>query len=411
MEQRSAVASAWVWDAYRTLQLTALMLARLVINTSLRMVYPFAPALARGLGVPLVTIYVFVALRNFTGLLAPLFNPFYERFGRRTMMLMGMVVFALAMLLVARIPAVWALGIALVISGLSKVVFDPAMHSYLGDAVPYHQRGRAIAITEFSWSTSFLVGMPIVGWLIQREGWQAPFLWLAVGALFIAVLIWRILPPVQHGQRRIVGLSDTWRVLCQYPVIWAAVLFMGLESGASELFLIVYGDWMEESFGLTLTNLGLTATVIGLAELCGEALAGFAVDRFGKRPVVITAGLLGSLAYLLIPLASVTLATAIVTMAVTFLLFELTIVGSVPLLTQLVPSARTVVMSMILAAVSIGRAFGSLLGPLLWEQGGLGLNALTAAVLSIASIFVLARWLREGEEVDSGQSAVVSSRK
>jgi predicted MFS family arabinose efflux permease len=402
MEQRSAVPPAWAWDAYRTLQLAALMLARLCINTSLRMVYPFAPALARGLGVPLSTIYAIVALRNFTGLLSPFFNPLYERFGRRTMMMAGVVIFGLVMLLVARLPTVWTLGIALVMSGLAKVIFDPAMHSYLGDAVPYQQRGKAIAITEFSWSMSFLVGVPMVGWLIQRDGWQAPFFWLAIAALLAVVLIWRLLPPAAHGERRIVTLKHTWQVLRRYPVIWAAVLFISLEMGANELFFIVYGNWMEMSFGLTLTGLGLTTTVIGLAELSGEALAGWTVDRLGKRPVIITAGLLAALMYLVIPFAAGALPTALASMAVMFLLFELAVVGSMPLMTQLVPNARTVVMTMILVAAAIGRSFGSLLGPLLWEQGGLRLNTLAAAVLTVIAVFVLARWLHEGEEVESG---------
>lgn len=401
MEQRSAAAPVWAWDAYRTLQLTALMLARLCINTSLRMVYPFAPALARGLGVPLATIYTIVALRNFTGLFAPLFNPLYERYGRRAMMVASVLLFALVMLLVARLPTIWTLGIALVLSGLAKVVFDPAMQAYLGDAVPYHQRGKALAVTEFSWAGAFLVGTPTVGWLIQRGGWQAPFFWLAIAGLFAAILIWRVLPPTRHGERRAAGLAHTWRVLRQHPVIWAAVLFVVLAMGANEILFIVYGDWMEESFELTLTGLGLATTVIGLAELGGEALAGFTVDRFGKRPVVITSGLLAAFVYLLISFTAGSLTTALISMAVLFIMFELTIVGTIPLLTQLVPSARAVVMSMIVVAAAIGRSFGSLLGPLLWEQGGLRLNTLVAAVLTVIAIVVLACWLREGEEVET----------
>jgi predicted MFS family arabinose efflux permease len=402
MEQRSAVAPAWVWDAYQTLQLAVLTLARLCINTSLRMIYPFAPALARGLGVPLATIYALVSLRNLTGLLGPLFIPLSERHGRRPVMVVGVVLLGLGLLLVARIPTIWALGIALAVSGLAKVVFDPAMQSYLGDAVPYQQRGKALAVTEFSWAGAFLVGAPTVGWLIQRGGWQAPFFWLGIAGFFAAALIWRVLPPTQHGERRRVGLTDTWKVLRRHPVIWAAVLFVILEMGANEIFFIVYGDWMEDSFGLTLTGLGLATTVIGLAELSGEALAGFSVDRFGKRPVVITSGSLAALVYLLLPFLAGSLATAVAGLVSLFLVFEITAVGTVPLLTQLVPSARTVVMSMILAAAAIGRSLGSLLGPFFWEQGGLPRNTQVAAGLTIAAVFVLARWLHEGVEVESG---------
>lgn len=398
MERRSAAAPAWAWDTYRLLQLAVLTLARLFINSCLRMIYPFAPALARGLGVPLETIYALVSLRNMTGLLGPLFTPLSERFGRRPVMAVGMVVFALSLLLVAQVSTVWALAAALIISGLIKVIYDPAMQSYLGDSVPYQQRGKALAVTEFSWAGAFLLGAPTVGWLIQRGGWQAPFFWLAVGGLIAAVLIWRVLPPAQHGERRLVKLSHTWQVLRQNRVIWAAVLFVVLEMAANEIFFIVYGDWMEDSFGLTLTGLGLATTVIGVAELSGEVIAGFSVDRFGKRPVVVTSGLLAAVAYFLISYTAVSLPSALVTMVFLFIMFEITAVGTVPLLTQLVPSARAVVMAMILAAAAVGRSLGSLLGPWIWEQGGLRLNTLTAAVLTLIAVLVLARWLREGVE-------------
>ena len=64
-------------------QLTVLTVSRLVINTGLRMAYPFLPAFARGLGVSLPAVAGLVSLRGFSGLLSPLFGPLSERYGRR----------------------------------------------------------------------------------------------------------------------------------------------------------------------------------------------------------------------------------------------------------------------------------------------------------------------------------------
>ena len=47
----------WAWDARRISLLAILTFARLCLNTLLRIVYPFAPAFARGLGVPVTTVY------------------------------------------------------------------------------------------------------------------------------------------------------------------------------------------------------------------------------------------------------------------------------------------------------------------------------------------------------------------
>ena len=158
----------WAWDARRIGLLGILTFARFCQNTLLRVVYPFAPAFARGLGVPIETIYFLVSLRNLIGLFSPLFAPLPERYGRRVVMSAGMVVFGVVALLVVGVPAVWTLGLALIISGASKVIFDPAMQSYLSDIVPYSQRGRALSVTEFAWSGAFLIGAPLTGWLIAR---------------------------------------------------------------------------------------------------------------------------------------------------------------------------------------------------------------------------------------------------
>jgi len=388
----------WAWDARRIAQLGILTFARFLQNTLLRMVYPFAPAFARGLGVPVATIYLIVSLRNLLGLFAPLFAPLPERFGRRVVMSVGLLIFGAACLLVIGLPTVWTLGLAIIVAGVIKVICDPAMQSYLGDAVPYAQRGKALAVTEFGWSGAFLVGAPLTGWLIAERGWPAPFLWLGVGGLLAAGLLWRVLPPARHGRRSTLSLADIGRTLRRHPVIWAAVLYMMLALVAQETLFIVYGDWMESTFGLSLTGLGLATTLIGLSEMGGEATAGWAVDRFGKRPVVILCGLLNAGIFLLIPLSTGSLTTAMIVLVALFFTFEIAVVGAIPLMTELVPSARGVVMSMNLAAMATGRTIGSLIGPRLWERAGLVGNTTVAAIMMVLAALVLARWLREGTE-------------
>lgn len=398
-EESAPAPIAWAWDARRIAQLGVLTFARLLQNTLLRIVYPFAPAFARGLGIPVETIYVIVSARNFLGLLSPFFAPLPERYGRRVVMSVGLVLFGAVSLLVVGVPAVWTLGIAIIFAGLIKVIYDPAMQSYLGDAVPYHQRGKALSVTEFGWSGAFLIGAPLTGWLIAGQGWVAPFLWLGVGGLGAAVLLWRVLPPARKGARHNVGLGYTWQILRNHPVIWASSLYMMLTLVAQETLFIVYGDWMESTFSLSLTSLGFATTLIGLAEMGGEATAGWSVDRFGKRPVVILCGLLNAAIFFIIPFSTGSLATAMVTMIALFFTFEIAVVGSIPLLTELVPNARSVVMSMALGAMAAGRTIGSLIGPVVWDRAGVAGNSTISAVMMVLAVLVLARWLREGKEV------------
>lgn len=390
--------SVWAWDARRIGLLGVLTFARFLQNTLLRIVYPFAPAFARGLGVPIETIYLIISLRNLMSLLSPFLASLPERFGRRNVMSAVLLVFSAVCLLVVGIPVIWTLALALIVSGVMKVIFDPAMQSYLGDVVPYAQRGKALSMTEFAWSGAFLIGAPLTGWLIARLGWPAPFLWLGLAAIPAAVLLWRVLPPARQTHRGSIGLGYTWQMVRRHPVIWAAALYVMLALVAQETLFIVYGDWMESTFSLSLTNLGFATTVIGLAEMGGEATAGWSVDRFGKRPVVILCGLLNAAIFLIIPLSTGSLVSAMGVMVALFFTFEIAIVGAIPLLTELVPSARGVVMSMSLGAMAAGRTIGSLIGPVLWDKAGVVGNSTVAAVMMLLAVLVLARWLREGKE-------------
>lgn len=361
------------------------------------MVYPFAPTLARGLGVPVEAIYRLVVIRGFAGLLSPLFSPLSEKYGRVPVMAGSTLLFGLGCLVVVVWPAYWALGITLSVISLSKVIYDPAMMSYLGERVPYAQRGKAISTTELAWAGALLIGGPAVSLIIARQGWRAPFFWLGILGFLAVWMLLRWLPRTfTRSATGAVTLRQTAAVVRRHRVIWAAMVYAMLTMGANEMLLVVFGDWMESAFGLSLVALGFSAGVIGLAEAIGEMGTGWAVDYFGKRPIIITAGLLNALATLLLPFTAGSLALAQVAYFAVFLLFEMAVVGSMPLLTEIVPSARSVVMSAVIAATALGRVGGAFFGPRLFAEWGFVANGVAAALMMGTAVLILALWVREG---------------
>jgi predicted MFS family arabinose efflux permease len=378
-------------------ELGALTVSRLIVNTGLRMVYPFLPVFARGLGVSLAAVASLVAIRGFVSLLSPLFGPLSERYGRRPVLALSMLVFGLGCAVVVIWPHLWAFGLSLAVIAIAKIVFDPAMQAFLGDTVPYARRGQALAVTELSWAGAFFVGIPIMGFVIKWQGWQAPFAWLGVLAVGAAIVLWRLLPKTRQHSDKAISLRPTLALLRKEPVVWAASAYVMLLMAANELILVVYGDWMEVSFGLTVTSLGLASIVIGTAELTGELTTAFSVDRVGKRRFVIITGSLAALTYLTLPFASVSLAAALISLFVLFLFFEMSVVGGVPLMTEIVPSARSIVLSLIVAAAGLGRALGALVGPALWSSGNLVFIGLASGLITAVAVVILALWVYEGE--------------
>jgi len=363
------------------------------------MVYPFLPAFARGLGVPVAALAPLVSLRGFAALLSPVFAPLSERYGRRPVLIISMLVFTAGCSIVVIWPAYWPFGLSLAIISLSKVIYDPAMQAYIGDVVPYQRRGRVLAVTELSWAGAFFLGMPAVGLVIQQQGWTAPFVWLGFFGVAAALLLWRSLPGPAADQRSgtVTTIRETMKVIASQRVIWAAAVYVFFVMAANELLLIIYGVWMEQNFNLALTTLGLATGVIGIAELTGEILTGLSIDRIGKRRFLIVTGLVSALMYLAVPFVSVTLTMTLLALFSLFVFFEMTVVGGIPLMSELVPSARGIVLSVVLATGGLGRGIGALIGPTIWRMGDIEAIGLTSAAMMLAALVILAIWVREGQ--------------
>src|SRR3989304_9486747 len=175
-------------------QLLIFMFLRIILNTMHRMVYPFLAVFARGLGVDLTTLSFVVTARSFFGMFAPVFGSIADQRGRRFGMLSGIFLFTAGMGLVAILPSFLTFSIALLLAILGKYLFDPAMQAYFGDRIPYEERGTALAVTEMAWSLSFIAGIPLMGWLISKYGWNAPFPLLAALGAVMLLIIWRMIP-------------------------------------------------------------------------------------------------------------------------------------------------------------------------------------------------------------------------
>jgi len=348
-----------------------ILLSRTTINSSFRIVYPFLPAISRGLSVPLTAASFLLTLRALAGLSSPLFGPLSDRYGRRSLMLAGLGMGALAAALIAGWPTYGVAIVAFVLFGLSKTAYDPAIQAYLSDAVPYHRRGRVLGITELSWSAAWLVGVPAAGFLIEQAGWQAPFLALTLVALIGLLLTWRLPPD------RLQRASPT-------APHWAGRTMFAIEN-----VFVVYGAWMEETFSLSVGALGLASSVIGIAEAIGEGASAGLVDRLGKKPAVLGGLLLNAGAYLLLPLLSGNLMSALFGLFILLLAFEFSIVSSFPLISELAPGARGTLMALNVAALSAGRMLGSLTATPLWLHGGLNLNAMVSCGAALAAFALL----------------------
>ncbi|HEY4666715.1 MAG TPA: MFS transporter [Anaerolineales bacterium] len=375
-------------------QLVPLILTRTAINTAYRMVYPFLPVIARGLGVAPEAIILGVTARLALGLATPFLGALADRVGRKPAMLAGIVTFMIGGLIVGLYPSYTTLIVALLTVGLSRSLFDPALQAYVGDRVAFERRGTPMALVELSWSGAYLLGVPVVGLLIGAAGWVAPFPALAAVALLGALWVGFTLPGKPGTEVRGTSITSGFSAILARRSALAGLAVGFLLSSGNETVSIVYGLWMEQSFGLQIAALGAATAVIGLAELGGEGLvAGFA-DRIGKRRLVAAGMIMNTAAALVLPQLGGSLAVGLIGLFAFYLSFEATIVSTLPLMSEQVPEARATLLATNIAGLLLGRSLGALAGAPLFSLG-MQANGAAAAALNLLALGLLLGLVKE----------------
>jgi len=372
------------------IQILAFTLIRIVINTAQRMVYPYMSAFGRGLGVDLTALSRAVAGRSLLGTTGPFLASIADNRGRKVAMLLGVLIFVAGALLVLGWPVYPVFVLTMALTMLGKYVFDPAMQAYVGERIPYQRRGFILAITEFGWSLSFIVGVPIMGFLIVRFGWQGPYPVLALlGLIGMGSLVW-LLPkdPLPASDPPSI-LRNLRSVLTFVPAL-AGLATGAFTSTANEVVNVVFGVWMEDSFGLKIAGLAVTAAVIGLSELGGEGLTAGLADRLGKPRAVGIGLIANSLAAIALPVLGSSLSGALFGLFCFYITFEFTIVSSISMMSEVVPTARASLMATNAASNSLGRVLGALLAPLLYSIGFWG-SCLAAVAFNLVAFLALLR--------------------
>jgi len=371
------------------LRLATYTLIRIVLNIPYRMIYPFITVFARGLGVEVNVISDLIARRALVGAFIPFVIPFIETRGRKFGMLLGLGLFSAGASWVAFAPSLTTLGLALIFGLVGKVFFDPSLASYIADHVAYEKRGTALAITEFAWSLAFVGGAPLVGWILSRLTWSTPFLifgLLGFAAFFyIAFTLRDSEKPIHHAE----GIWGNIKQILRTPVVLIA-FSIGLSiMFANEVVNVSFAVWLEDSFKLQIVALAGASAFIGLSELAGEGLVALFVDRVGKVRAAGLGIVANCLAALLLPIIGRTQTGALTGLFLFYITFEFTIVSIIPLLTEVMPSARATTLSLAYAAQSIGRAAGAWLSPTLYT---LGFGFVTSAAIAFNLLGLAAVW-------------------
>ena len=342
-------------------------------NVAFRLVFPFLPRIASGLGVSLGAMGTALAVREFAGLASPSLGRAADRRGHGRAMVVGLAGLSLALVLQGTSSGLILFTVGLVALSLTKSLYDVASAAWVGDSVPFHARGRAIGFLESSWALAFVIGMPIAALLIRAGTWRVPFILTAAACVVMAAVAVRLFQdqrpaPSTAGPSPLTALRS--------PTMAAAAATFVLMGVGHSMILVTFSAWLEDTHGVSIGDLGLTAFVIGAAELTGSAGTALFSDRLGLRRSLVGGLTVAAVASAVMLVGDTSFGAALATMALYFVAVEFTIVVLLSLFTELTPNARATAMGIAFASFAVGHALGAVAGTQLYERVGMTENLL-----------------------------------
>src|SRR5216683_6748210 len=149
---------------------------------------PLFPLYTTSLGASLGVLGLITAVLGLTRLASALpIGMLSDRLDRKTVLVGGMVTFAISFALYAVAPSAGWLVVPRLLQAIAMVATFPLGIAYIGDIVETRDRGAAIGVYTAAMGSGFAVG-PLIGTLVaSRAGYPAAYLCGAVIAIIGAV--------------------------------------------------------------------------------------------------------------------------------------------------------------------------------------------------------------------------------
>ncbi len=226
-----------------------------------------------------------------------IFSPFAgdlsDKHGRKTIIVIGLIIFGLSQLAFGLSTELWMLFVARFFSGFGSAFIVPPMMAFVADITSYENRGRGMGLLGASMSLGFMIG-PAIGGFLSKISLDFPFYFATAAALFAAVLSIFILPnpkPVVVGDSTIKKkrenlfqqLKRSTKTSYFVVLIVMFVFSFGLANFQSTIALYV-----DHKYGYTPTQIAVLITVGGFV---GVIVQTFIINplfkRYGEMRVIL----------------------------------------------------------------------------------------------------------------------------
>jgi len=206
-------------------------------------------------------------------LFAPLLGNLSDRFGRRPILLISVLTFAIDNLICAAATSFWMLFVGRALAGFSGGSFATCS-AYIADISDDRTRARNFGLIGIAFGVGFTIG-PVIGGLLGEFGPRVPFLGAGLLSLANFIAAWFLLPETleRHNRRafdwRRANPLGALRQMRHYSGIGWIMLVMFLYWLSHAVYPSVWSfvstyryGWSEAQIGLSLGLFGICAALV-----------------------------------------------------------------------------------------------------------------------------------------------------
>ncbi|WP_080837966.1 MFS transporter [Cohnella massiliensis] len=276
--------------------LLILMLNLFLVFTGIGLIIPIMPKFMNELGIGGSLMGLLVATFSLTQFLfSPLAGRMADSFGRKRMIVIGMLVFAFSEALFGMASSPVLLFVSRMLGGISAAMIMPAVMAYAADITTNEQRAAGMGYINAAITTGFIIG-PGIGGYIAEFGIRAPFYAAAVAGLiaaFVTLVVLRESLPSREEkfdapsaakprESLLSQLARSYREPYFLSLIIVFVMSFGLAN-----FETVFGLFVDHKFGFEPKDIAFIITFGSIAGAVVQLTAfSWILNRFGEKRVI-----------------------------------------------------------------------------------------------------------------------------
>ena len=225
-------------------------------------------------------------------LFGPLIGNLSDRFGRRPVLLIALLVMSADYLVMAVAGTIWLLLIGRLVGGITAAT-QPVANAYIADISAPEEKAARFGLVGAAFGIGFVLG-PLIGGVLGEFGTRAPFYAAAALAAANMVFGYFVLPEtVTDRIRRPFQLQranpfGAFRHLGKLPGIGRLTVMFFLYQVAFFVYPTIWAYFAEERFGWEPRMIGLSLAAFGVSiALTQGLLIRPVLARFGERRTVL----------------------------------------------------------------------------------------------------------------------------